>query len=82
MKRPTQDDDKPRIHSDQPEPLRTEADDLPPLSPQEAAAMGLQTPKRLRGVPADREVIYGEPDGTPENEEQVDVHHGEPGEHR
>jgi hypothetical protein len=82
MRRPTKDDDQPRLHSDHPEPLRTEANHLPALSAQEAAAMGLQTPKRLRGVPSDREVIYGELDGTPENEDQADLHRAEPGEHR
>lgn len=39
---PRRDDDQPRLRGDVPRPLHTEADDLPPLSSQEAAAMGLQ----------------------------------------
>jgi hypothetical protein len=61
-------------------PLRTEADDLPPLSPEEAEVMGRQTETRTRGERIRDEVVYGDVESV-ENEDQADAHHAEPDEH-
>ena len=55
--------------------------DEPPLSVREAAAMGNQAVREIRGVPESTQVIYGETDGGYDNEDQVDAHHAEPDEH-
>lgn len=69
------------LGQDRPRELHTEADDEPPLSPQEAAVMGSQTARKLRDVPESRETVYAEVDLGYDNEDQADAHHAEPGEH-
>jgi len=66
---------------DRPEELHTEADDLPPLDPSEAAVMGNQAVRRLRDIAPGQQTVYGEVDEGFENEDQIDAHHAEPGEH-
>jgi hypothetical protein len=66
---------------DRPTELHTEADDEEPLSPREEAAAGAQTDRRLRGVPENAKIIYGEVDEGYDNQDQADAHHAEPGEH-
>jgi hypothetical protein len=60
--------------------LRTEADDLPPLTPQEAQVMGRQTETKTRGERVQDQVVYGDIESV-ENEDQADAHHAEPDEH-
>jgi len=66
---------------EQPRELRTEADDLPPLSKREAEAMGRQTETHTRGERISEQIVYGDVDGSVENEDQADAHHADPGEH-
>ena len=66
---------------DRPDELTTEADDLPPLSPSEAAVMGNQAVHRLRDIAKSQMTVYGEVDEGFENEDQADAHHAERGEH-
>ena len=66
---------------DRPNELRTEADDEAPLSSREAEAMGEQTTRRLRGIPPERQTMYGDVDEGYDNEDQADAHHADPGEH-
>ena len=69
------------MHEDTPERLHTEADDVPPLEADEAAAMGEQAVRQLRNIPESRQTVYGEVDEGYDNEDQVDAHHAEKGEH-
>ena len=66
---------------DRPTELHTEADDLDPLTPTEAAAMGEQAVRRLRDIAKDQQTVYGEVDEGYDNEDQADAHHAERGEH-
>ena len=61
-------------------PLSTEADDLAPLSPREAEAMGRQTETKTLGERVQDQVVYGDVESV-ENEDQADAHHAEPDEH-
>lgn len=66
---------------DRPTELHTEADDLDPLSPAQAAHAGAQTERRLRGIPESEQTVYGDVDEGFDNEDQADAHHADPGEH-
>lgn len=52
-----------------------------PLSRRESEAMGRQTDPDLPGEDQGNEVVYGEIDNSPENEDQRDAHRAEPDEH-
>ncbi len=62
-------------------PLHTEADNEKPLDSEEAAVMGAQAVRRLRGIPKDRETVYGDVDEGYDNEDQADANQAGPGEH-
>ena len=64
-----------------PRELHTEADDIPPLSPKEAESMGRQTETYTRDEPVSEQVVYGDVEDSPENEDQTDAHHAGPDEH-
>ncbi len=67
--------------SDKPAELHTEADDLQPLTSNEAVYMGNQVDKKIPGVPASAMLVYGDVDEGSENEDQYDAHHAEQDEH-
>jgi hypothetical protein len=69
------------LDEDTPKPLHTQADDIPPLSADEALSMGRQTETRTRNELIRNQVVYGDIEGTPENEDQNDAHHAESDEH-
>lgn len=48
-----------------------------PLSPKEAESMGRQTETYVRGEKISDQVVYGDVDGTVENEDQTDMHHAD-----
>jgi hypothetical protein len=64
-----------------PRELHTEADDLQPLSPEEAEAMGRQTEGSGGVFDPKRETVYADIESSPENEDQADAHHADPDEH-
>lgn len=55
--------------------------DQTPLSSEEAEVMGRQSERDVRGEPLRRQTVYGDIEGSVDNEDQADAHHAEPGEH-
>ena len=62
---------------ERPQELHTEADNIPPLTPQEAESMGRQVETHTRGEKIEDQVVYGDVDEGFENEDQADAHHAD-----
>lgn len=43
--------------------------------------MGRQSERDVRGEPLRRQTVYGDIEGSVDNEDQADAHHAEPDEH-
>jgi hypothetical protein len=69
------------MDEDTPRELHTQADDIAPLSSEEALSMGRQTETKTLGERIRNQVVYGEIENSPETEDQSDAHHAEADEH-